>query len=182
MRLFVALELPAEVRGALVAWRARLIDDARLGLRAVGADSLHATLCFLGSRPAGVVEDVVRACECVRGRLVRELSVGEMLWLPARRPRVVAVALVDRLGELATLQGELRGALAAAGLIAPERRRFVAHVTLARVRPGGVARRPRLPPLVYPPFDARRVILYRSHLGGGPARYEPLHQVELARR
>jgi len=46
-RLFVALELPEDVRVALVAWRPR---DG--GLRPVAAESLHVTLAFLGWREA----------------------------------------------------------------------------------------------------------------------------------
>ncbi len=188
LRLFVALELPAEVRGALARWQATLHDDTRLGLRAVAPEALHATLCFLGSRPLSQVEDVARACDRVRRLPVRQLSLGEALWLPPRGPRVLAISLVDRIGELVILQTELRGALVAAGLIVPERRPFLAHVSVARLRRAAVAGTPRpaathLPePPPQRPFDARRVILYRSHLGRGPARYEALHQVELARR
>jgi 2'-5' RNA ligase len=56
-RLFVAVELPLVVRERLCEWGRGVAVAARAGglsphaLKLVGEDSLHLTLCFLGSRP-----------------------------------------------------------------------------------------------------------------------------------
>ncbi len=180
-RLFVALELPEPVASALASWQGELVDSEP-ALRAVGSESLHVTLCFLGRLPPEVVDAVAQAMDRLEGRPARNLALGDALWLPRRRPQVLAVQLLDPLGHASGLQAELAEALGTAGLSGSEARRFLPHVTVARVR--GQARvQPRL--LKRPDsgdFDARHVTLYRSHLGGGPARYEALHRTELSRR
>lgn len=178
-RVFVALELPGLVRAELADWTSR-VTAATPGLRAVPCHSLHVTLCFLGLLPIEQTEAVARACECVRGRPVSDLALDDVLWLPRRRPRVLAIALVDPHGQLAGVQAALGEALEAAGAFTPEDRRFLAHVTVARV---GRAARVKGNALEPPPadrFDAHGVTLFRSHLGRGPARYEPLHRVSLS--
>ena len=85
-RLFAALELPAEVRGALGAF-GRAAADGDFALRAVSDDALHVTLAFLGHRP---LDDIDPAAEAVRSAVegsVAALSLGDPLWLAPRRPR-----------------------------------------------------------------------------------------------
>jgi RNA 2',3'-cyclic 3'-phosphodiesterase len=177
-RLFVALELPSEAREALVQWRSSTLPDAR-GLRLVRPEDLHATLCFLGSRPAREIDEIAAACGVVAGEPPAESGFDEPVWLPRRRPRVLAVELEDADGALRRIQSALAGALAAGGWYTPESRPFLAHVTVARV--GGDARiRPT--PLPSPPagaFHCARVTLYRSRLSPAGARYEPVGVVEL---
>src|SRR5580693_9294837 len=91
-RLFVAVELPVEARERLCEWGRGVAVAARAGglsphaLKLVGEDSLHLTLCFLGSRPVGelaVLGDALAGCD--EGTC--ELSLGAPLWLPPRRPQ-----------------------------------------------------------------------------------------------
>jgi 2'-5' RNA ligase len=169
------------VASALASWQGEVVVSEP-ALRAVGSESLHVTLCFLGRLPPEVVEVVAQAMDRLEGRPARNLALGNALWLPRRHPRVLAVQLLDPLGQVSGLQAELAEALVAAGLFGSEARRFVPHVTVARVH-GHARVQPRL--LKRPSsaeFDARHVTLYRSHLGGGPARYEALHRTELSRR
>ena len=182
LRLFVALELPAEVRDELVAWRrGALSADDRL--RGVQSDSLHLTLCFLGSRPAGEAAAIRAACERgAAGMVAPSLSLGAALWLPARRARLLALTLSDPTTRLAALQASLARELVAGGFLREVSRPFLAHVTVARVRRGASpARSPRAVvdgprPLV---FAAGAVALLRSHLEPAGARYESLHRMLL---
>lgn len=182
LRLFVALELPEPARRSLSAWGAELGALTGAGLRVVGPDSLHVTLCFLGSVPAEQAETIGQACEAVRGHAVGELCGGRVLWLPPRRPRVLALALEDPQGALAAVQRELAKRLAAIGVFRAEARAFRPHVTVARVARGARVRAVEMPATPPVRFAAERIVLYRSHLGAGPARYESLHRVELSRR
>jgi RNA 2',3'-cyclic 3'-phosphodiesterase len=178
-RLFAALELPGAASQALARW-GELTAAGRPALRLVRGEGLHVTLCFLGSRGIGELPRIGEACEAVAGQGPVELSFGRALCLPPRRPRVLAVALDDPSGALGTIQAELAGALAAAADYEPERRPFLPHVTVARVRVG--AGRIRADELPAPPalaFAGSAVTLYRSRLGGGGARYEPLLTVAL---
>ncbi len=178
VRLFAALELPAPVREALVQWRSAALGGNG-GFRLIAADHLHVTLCFLGWRPVDDVTQILEACAIVAGRRAAELSVRGAVWLPRRRPRVLAATLEDRGGGLTAMQATLSEALAAGGWYVPEKRPFLAHVTVARVGASGRVRDFDLP--VPPPlrFEGSRVTLYRSRLGASGARYEPLGTVEL---
>ena len=178
-RLFVALDLPDSARDVLVRWRPEALRDVS-GLRFVPHDQLHATLCFLGSRPVGEIDEIAAACGVVAGEPPVASGLGEALWLPRRRPGVLAVSLEDAGGALARIQGTLASALVAGGWYAPESRPYLAHVTVARVGSrGGRFRPPPLPAAPAAEFLCSRVTLYRSRLGAGGARYEALSVVEL---
>jgi RNA 2',3'-cyclic 3'-phosphodiesterase len=177
-RLFAALELPSEARDALVEWRSRALSDVS-GLRMVRPEDLHATLCFLGSRPAREIDEIAAACGVVAGEPVVATRFGEPVWLPRRRPRVLAVELEDRDGALARLQATLSSALVAGAWYAPESRPFLAHATVARVAKDARIKSPRLSPLPAIELHCSQVTLYRSRLSPSGARYEPLQVVEL---
>ncbi|MFL5821825.1 MAG: RNA 2',3'-cyclic phosphodiesterase [Solirubrobacteraceae bacterium] len=178
VRLFVALELPEDVRQALGRWRSDALRNIT-GLRAIPPDHLHVTLCFLGWQDAGEVEAIADACRAVTASEPPELTLGEAVWLPPRRPRVLAVQLHDAHGRLAALQSELSQRLEAGGWYVPERRPYMAHVTVVRVR-----RQARVSPsaLAEPEamaFRASQVTLFRSHLSAAGARYEALAGMSL---
>jgi RNA 2',3'-cyclic 3'-phosphodiesterase len=169
LRLFVALDLPAPAVEALVRFRDAAADPAVW--RALAPRTFHVTLAFLGWR-----DDAAPAARVVEGLgfAAPPLALGDVLLLPPGRARVLTVAVADPSGGLAALQGEVAGALAAAGAYAPEARPFRPHVTVARVRKGAIA--PRAVAAAPDPvaFAGGAVVLYRSHTGPGGARYEPL--------
>ena len=172
MRLFIALELPADVVEALARWR--LHDDA---LRPVAAENVHLTMAFLGER----LEEDVAAIEGVLAGVARpvgETAVEAGIWLPRRRPRVLAVRLTGE--DVVALQGELVARLEDEIGWEPERRAFLPHVTVARVRSGVRPPRGELPPLPeLAPFTPGPLTLFRSRLSPRGARYEPLARASL---
>lgn len=179
VRLFVALDLPSGVRGRLLGWGAGALIDIP-GVRLQRPEAMHVTLCFLGGQPVGEVEAIADAMRrAVDGRPAPKLTSEAALWLPPRRPRVAAVELADDAGELSVLQAGLASALAQGGWYEPERRRFLAHVTVARIGRNGPRQPTALPapPAISAVADA--VCLYRSHTGPSGARYEPLTTVRL---
>jgi 2'-5' RNA ligase len=176
-RLFAALDLAAEVRDRLAAFgNAAAAGD--VALRAVRDDALHVTLAFVGHR---ALDDIEPAREAIRAAAqpVPELALGDVLWLSPRRPHVLTIEVVDPAGALARLHAGVTEALAEAVGYEPERRRFRPHVTVARVRRGAEPRRRGLPEAPSGAFAGDALTLYRSHLGGGPARYEALERVAL---
>jgi RNA 2',3'-cyclic 3'-phosphodiesterase len=189
-RLFVAVDPPPEVRARLAAWARELALATRASwpLRVLAPDSLHLTLCFLGSRPVGEIAALAAALEPAAAPL-GELRVGAPLLLPPRRPRALAVEIHDDDGGLAALHARLLAQLTRVSDWQPERRRLRPHVTLARMR-GGVARgvdvaRGGGPPVLSAPtpglaFTPRALILYRSRLDPAGASYEALAECELA--
>ncbi len=180
VRLFVALELPDQVRDALVRWRSQLAPATGDELRGVAADALHVTLCFLGWQPEDQAEAIATACGVVAAESAPRFSLADAVWLPRRRPRVLAVELGDPEGRAARIQASLSTALAAGGWYEPEQRPYLAHVTVARVARAGRVRAVGLPATPRVEFSAPRVVLYRSRLYRSGARYEALAGVELA--
>lgn len=177
-RLFVALELPTVAREALAGWRGPLLSGN--GLRPLGTEGLHVTLCFLGWRPVDEVSAIATACDAVAGvDQPVELALASAVWLPARRPRVLAVELEDRGGRLSRLQASLSRALSDGGWYAPEKRPFLAHVTVARVRRHGHVRSIGLPSVPELSFPASSVTLFRSRLSREGAQYERLSEMQL---
>lgn len=176
LRLFTALELPARVRAELEAWRQPLREGP--GLRLVAPESLHVTLCFLGSVAVEQVEGLAGALASVADLPEPVLAPAGALWLPRRRPGVLAVRLEDRGGNLARLQAKLASALERGGWYRPERRPYLAHVTVARVRPEAELPRPPEGP-AGGEFRTEEVTLLRSHLSREEARYEVLSRVRL---
>jgi RNA 2',3'-cyclic 3'-phosphodiesterase len=177
-RLFVALELPESIRQALVDWRATAVHAVE-GLRLVREEDLHVTMCFLGWQAIGEVDSIASACGVLAGEPGAQLRVAGSIWLPRRRPRVLAVELEDRDGALARIQSRLSAALESGGWYRPEKRPFLAHVTVARVRGGARVRAGELGALPGLAFVGTTVTLFRSRLSPAGARYEALASVEL---
>jgi 2'-5' RNA ligase len=196
-RLFVAVDPPLSVREELTEWArgvavaARAAGSSRGALRLLDAHSLHLTLCFLGSRPVGEIEALATALT-PGAEHACQLSVGAPLWLPPQRPHALAVEIHDHDGELARVQAQVSAALAGVSDWQPERRRFRAHITLARLgRSGGHRRRSSVDrvgredgerPLPATPrlsFTPEAIVLYRSWLTREGARYEALASSEL---
>lgn len=181
-RLFVALDLPSQVRAVLTGWAGQRLGTMG-GLRLIDQRSLHVTLCFLGWRSVDEVVQIAGVCRASTPHEAVPLSLAAALWLPPRRPRVAAVELVDATGALVRLQAALSDALAAGDFYEPENRAFLGHVTVARVGRGAGRFRPvPLPPPKPLRFAAEAVTLYRSRLGAGGSRYESLDSVSLPRR
>lgn len=183
-RLFVALDLPDQLREEIVAWgRGALADPA---LRPVAPESLHITLAFLGYRPDKGIDRIAE--------LMRE-SVGPAPWVelldPEQRPprgRAGLYALPVLSPGTESLQAGVAQGLAEASIYKIEKRPFWPHVTVARVRPEGRgSRRPavvseppgKLPEGLSEARICRRMTLYRSELQPTGARYVPLAQVQL---
>jgi 2'-5' RNA ligase len=173
VRLFVALALPDEVRSALADWRPR--DDA---LRPIDPDHLHVTLCFLGWRDDSALQRIGGAAMAC-ARALPAVSLGPARWLPPRRARVLTVEMDDPGGEVAALHARVSDAMVQAAGYVPEKRPFLPHVTVARVRRGARPPRAALPEPPRMRFTPAALTLYRSHMRREGARYEALASAPL---
>jgi 2'-5' RNA ligase len=183
-RLFIALDLPGDIRDEIVVWqRAELTDEA---LRVVQPSNLHITLAFLGYLPEKEIAAVAEVVNRIARPGPRIEFVSEPARKPKGRPRVFALEAVSE--EAVALQAELEGELERQHLYKPEKRPFWPHVTVARVRPERRgSKRParmkkapgRLTDVLLQPFLGVRITLYLSILKPQGAEYAPLAQVEL---
>jgi RNA 2',3'-cyclic 3'-phosphodiesterase len=186
-RLFVALDLPENIREGVVLWGGTALADP--ALRPVPVDALHITRAFLGwtaEKEIPRLGEIVAASAGPAPRIELEGPVPR----PERgRPRLFALPAASP-GAIA-LQARLQERLVEARLYEPEKRQFWPHVTVARVkreergskRPARVSRLPgALPQALLQPAVCRRLTLYRSQLQPQGAQYTPLAQVELPAR
>jgi 2'-5' RNA ligase len=192
-RLFVAVPVADVVRDAVGELMER-VSRAPIAERAYGqprwvrVEGLHLTLRFLGATPDDRQPALVAALrEAAAGAAPFEIALGGGGAFPnPSRPRVLWIGIRAGAEELAGLASRLSELLRPLGW-PPEDRPFSGHLTLART--DGVsgadehARR-----LIEAARDlelswrADRIVLYRSLLGRGPARYESLAEVGLPAR
>jgi 2'-5' RNA ligase len=182
LRLFVAVDMPAEVRSileqAIRPWRERLGSG-----RWVPRDNWHVTLKFLGRTWPRLLPVVEAACREVAGNASPfQLALTGLGVFPGPgRARVLWAGLDDRDGRLTGLAAGLDEALARD--FPPEKRAFTPHLTVARFNPP-IPVRDHAEALAAtaidaPEFVVDRLVLYRSHLSPRGARYEALEEFPL---
>ena len=168
LRLFCALRLPENILDGLQAWQAEHLSG-----RIVPRENLHATLAFLGSRPATELPAIAAAlAEAAR-------EAGEIVFSPRRYRETRSVAMLvfdDQTGEAGLLAERLFAGLEGLGVYKREQRPWLPHVTVLRFRT-----RPKLEPEMpelgtFSPSDAA---VYISRLRRSGAQYDVLESVPL---
>jgi len=188
-RLFVAVPVPAETREACHA----LIEPVRTlpfgrYARWVHLDTLHVTLRFLGDTAPDRVPAVVDAVrEGVGPRPAFDVRLGGAGSFPleGRKIRALWLGIVDGATQLGSIVDDLAPPLERLGWPA-EARPFRPHLTVARTDATGIRDAALTAQALEaaaeewtPAFTVDRVVLFRSHLGGGPPRHEPLDEILL---
>jgi 2'-5' RNA ligase len=188
-RLFVAVPLPPEPLAACKA----LIDAVRGGPlgdvpRWVHVDNLHLTVRFLGETPPDLTPDAALAVmDALEGlRPFDVVLAGAGSFPAARKPRALWLGIQRGAAELGALADALDPALEPLGWPRDDRP-YRPHLTVARLDRSSISSSDAIADELRAAaadwrtsFRADRVVLYRSHLGGGPPRYESLVEVWLA--
>jgi len=134
LRAFIAIEIPSEIKKAIVAQVSSLKSSAGHAVRWVASENIHLTLKFLGEIPPSNVEPLSRALqiECEQ-HAPFSISVSELGYFPnVHRPRVIWIGLgIPQ--ELKRLQYSLEQATTRLGY-ATEDKPFSPHLTIGRVR------------------------------------------------
>ena len=126
MRLFVGLDLPWPIREQF-----DRLEGGIPGARWVPEENFHLTLRFVGEVAPIEAEEIDLALAALRGKAFDVIFAGVGTFAKAGRETQLWVG-VERNPALDHLQGKVETALQRAGL-PPERRRFIPHVTLARL-------------------------------------------------
>jgi 2'-5' RNA ligase len=153
-RLFTGLEIPSDIAQHLAALRGGLP-----GARWIDPENYHTTLRFIGDVDDVIAHEVASLLGRVR-RQPFELRVEDLTSFGGRKPRAELQAEHERLMQRVGLE--------------PEGRKYMPHVTLARLRETSsrqVADYLALrAPIRSAPFMVSRFVLFssRSSSGGGP--------------
>lgn len=174
-RLFTAIEIPRSIADRLSMLRAGLH-----GARWIDPENYHVTLRFIGDVDSQTARDVTDAL----GQVIAEpftLKLNGLGSFGGNKPRAMFAGL-EPSPELEALQHAHEGAARMAGL-APERRNFKPHITIARLRgarPSAVAAYLADSGLIAESFPVARVVLYssRNSVGGGPYVIEAAYDLD----
>lgn len=172
LRLFAAVEIPGEIRGAL-AEAVTPVRERFPKARWVPIQNQHVTLKFLGSTYPRLVEWVTGSVSTVAGDHAPFPTRVEGLgaFPNGRKARVLWAGLDDADGRLERLAAALDEALARE--FAPEKRAFTPHLTVARFDPPAPIE-PVEVAFESEPFEIDRIVLFRSHLRRPAPVYEPI--------
>jgi 2'-5' RNA ligase len=179
-RCFVAVPVPHDLRAALAAFVASLrrhpdADDWRW----TDAGAWHLTLAFLGATEVKRVPELATGlAEVVVGIHAFSVATGGVGAFPRpERARVLWYGIGDRDGRLRDVASRVSIAV---GL--PVAQTFQPHLTLARSRAERGSDARSVLAAAEPPrgnLPIAELVLYRSHLSRGPARYEALSRYPL---
>lgn len=166
-RLFTGLEIPTDVGFSLSLKRGGLS-----GARWIEPDDYHITLRFIGDIDERTADEVADSLDVLANALRFPIRLTHLGAFGGDKPRALYAA-VEPSDALSRLQSAQERVLQRAGL-APEGRKFVPHVTLARLRGANaaevarfIAEAGRFEPIT---FTVPRFVLFSSKVsvGGGP--------------
>lgn len=165
-RLFTALEIPRDAAMSL-----SLLRGGLPGARWIDVENYHLTLRFIGDVEGHVADEIANALDRVR-RPSFSLTLSGVGQFGGKKPHAVWAGAAPS-PDLNALQAEIERICQRIG-IAPDPRKFMPHVTLARLRnssPADVAHylsaRGNFAAM---PFKVGRFVLMssRDSVGGGP--------------
>lgn len=183
MRLFVAMDIPEEVRSAIGALAAKL-RIACPNARWTRIEGLHVTLKFIGETSVEKIEMIKAALADIPSRAPISINFHGLGFFPnERRPRVLWAG-IEGGTQLAELAAAVETALHPLG-IAREEREFSPHLTLARFdAPRGLntlhAAIEKAGAAEFGGTTAKEFYLYQSVLKRGGAEYTRLATFSLA--
>lgn len=178
-RLFTGVPLTEEARRAIDEHLRRSMPDGVPG-RPVPAANWHLTLRFLGAARTDQLAALVRHLRAAELGPAFEVCFGGLgAFSRPRSARVLWIGLTDGVERMKALARIAEDAARAAGFAAEEKS-FKPHLTISRIEPPRDVTRAiaGVPPMEMR-MPVREVVVFRSHLGGGPARYEAVDRFGL---
>ncbi len=183
MRVFIAIELPDNIKTALAALQTEL-RQVRAAVSWTRLESLHLTLKFLGAVEAQQLPAITQACvDAKHGVQPFAVSIKNTGGFPnLQQPRVLWVGLAAGIAELRAIHRRLDHHLHTLGF-EKEARAFNPHLTLGRVKSleniPAVAARLLAYPLPELSFQVHELVVMQSQLHQAGAIYTPLARCSL---
>jgi 2'-5' RNA ligase len=178
MRVFIAVDVPVEIRNAFAAVQ-RKLEQSTNSARWVAAESIHITLKFIGEVPDRRVEDIHTALMALSWKPFTARIAGVGFFPGTRSPRVFWAGL--EAPTMAGLAEELDFRMERIGFEKETRTFFRPHVTLARSKDTRldaslVAAASEYREYEFGSFTVDRIFLFKSTLKPSGAVYEKLRE------
>lgn len=171
MRTFIALSLPTEVADSLGDIAAKMAyQDKSNAVRWANQDNYHVTLAFLGDQEVSAIDQLVDELEYEISSFGIESRVIGLSPFPETKPKLIA-ALLQNSTSLVEIQHQVVKALNNAA-IKYEKRRFIPHITLGRLRHTRNPYSGTIPLAFDLPIDFAELVLFESHLRTNGAEYD----------
>ncbi|MCK9430280.1 MAG: RNA 2',3'-cyclic phosphodiesterase [Candidatus Omnitrophica bacterium] len=186
MRAFIAIELPAKIKDALIGIQHKL-NTEKIRISWVKPQNLHLTLKFLGDISPEQLEKIKTTAKKIADNSggfkvkLRKLGVFPNL----RAGQIIWVGTDEAPSSLKQLAQQLETGLAESG-IPKELRPFCAHITIGRIKNRPAASdlqkaldRVKINTSDPGEFNCEKVILFESTLGPGGPVYTALKELNL---
>lgn len=188
IRTFIAIEISNEVSKKIQKIQSELKPLIKARVSWPKCENIHLTLKFLGDvsldKIDSIKEELKKACKRLSPL---EMSLGGIGTFPNfRRPRVIWLGVNRGSQELIQLAGSVENAMKKLGF-SPERRKFTPHLTLGRIRQGGINLEDIEPKLAkynkpdIPIIKVEKFVLIKSELHPKGAIYTTLEEFSLGR-
>jgi RNA 2',3'-cyclic 3'-phosphodiesterase len=184
MRLFIAIEIPDEIRSGLMEAQRRLKGS---GVEASWPrpEGIHLTLKFMGDVPEEKIAEILKELrQAVEGTAPFRLEVGGVGAFPGlKNARVAWIGLSGETESLARLQVAVEHAMVRIGM-AREDRKFTPHLTLGRIkyirsRDKWLEAVEEVKDIKLAGFDVVSISLMKSELKPSGAVYAEMGRIEL---
>ena len=180
IRSFISLELPLSLKHELYE-QSKFIagNDKRQKIRWLLPENYHLTLIFLGDVDTARLSGLQFALESkLASTKAIPCKISEITPFPFSRSAKIIAALLERTVELLKLQSDVANCVRSYG-ISVERRRFVPHVTLGRLKSHSGKAVNFQPLTIFFEGEANAVTLYQSQLTPDGAIHTALADVPL---
>lgn len=133
MRVFIAIELPDEIKREIAAVQETLKKNG-LSANWTRSDGIHLTLKFLGEVPEAEIQNIMTALSVLGGIGAFQIQpAGAGAFPNIRSPRVIWLGMAGNIEQLALVQQTVEECMQKLGF-EQEDREFSPHLTLARIK------------------------------------------------
>jgi len=174
-RLFIGVPLSDEARRAIEKSLPKTLPG-----KLVPPENWHFTLRFLGSTAAEARDQIIQRLKFAGCGAAFSIRFSELGAFPsAARARILWLGIDEGVERMKQLAAIAEASARSAGFVA-ETREFTPHLTLSRIDPPTSVKTLLVSKVGFGQrMTVKSLILYRSRLGGGPARYEEIAKFEL---
>ncbi len=186
LRLFIAVDLPDIIKDKIEAITKPFLN--KINCKKVKKENFHLTLKFLGNIDINLIEKIENIMDSIEKEEIRfYFKLQDSGYFPYNRyPSVLWISLKDEMNNILKINEYLENKIEETFGIKKEKRRFVPHITIARIRKSNEKILYKVEDFLpkinkelqrIEIFEVKKIILFKSELKKEGAIYTPLYEV-----